>query len=79
MKPSVGRIVIARVEPVWNNGADLCPAIITRVWGDEMINVKLLPDGPQDVVWRTSVPLCADEASARAHADERAVFWPGRV
>ena len=78
-KPSIGRIVTARIDPLYNSGADLCPAIITRVWSDFMVNVKLFPDGPQDLIWKTSVQLYENEEAARNSTSEHAVFWPGRV
>lgn len=31
--PSKGRIVLVGVIPETNNGDDVCPAVVTRVWG----------------------------------------------
>jgi hypothetical protein len=82
MKPSIGRIVTALVEPVRNNGADVCPAIITRVWDDEKVNIKLFTD-TSETIHRTSVALCADRQSAEdilaTGYAQRACFWPERV
>lgn len=45
--PTVGRIVLFHLGP--NHGLPLnvspLPAIITRVWSDDMINVVVFPDG----------------------------------
>lgn len=92
-KPSIGRIVLAPADPVANNGATVAPAIITRVWSDTLVNVRVLLDG-HDVEWRTSVALYdTPEAFAEA-ADRRdqerpdlikagipfhGVYWPPRV
>jgi hypothetical protein len=70
-----------------NNGADVAPAVVVRVWSEELVNVRVLCDGP-DVLWWTSVKVYADRAeleSAResflAESDPGAVFrgvcWPG--
>lgn len=74
-KPSLGRIVLAPVDPAINNGADVAPAVITRVWNDTVVNVRVLCDGDA-MVWKTSATLCADEESARG---KHAVYWPPRV
>lgn len=61
MKPSIGRIVIYCVptderKAPFGNEAEFLPAIITRVWTDSTINLKIIADGPYDY-WRTSVTL----------------------
>lgn len=76
MKPSIGRIVLVPVDPTINNGCDVAVGIITRVWTDEMVNVRVVLDGPGGD-WKTSVSLCADEETARAKG--HAVYWPPRV
>jgi len=90
-KPSLGRIVIVPVDRTCNNGADVAPAIITRVWSDELLNVRVLLDG--DVIdWKTSIKLYeSPEALAEAHVqrDEAhphmvgtpffGAYWPPRV
>lgn len=52
--PSLGRIVLTKVDPRQNNGSDEAPAIITRVWSDELVNLKVLLDSG-DTLWKTSV------------------------
>jgi hypothetical protein len=72
-----------------NNGADVAPAIITRVWSDYSVNVRVFADA-SDVPWQTSVSLYPDRAAADAAvapaiemhgdaADPRAAWWPERV
>ncbi len=77
MKPSKGRIVFVLVPPETNNGDDYAPAMITRVWSDTLVNVRVLCDS-MNVEWKTSVYLAPDEDSARAHGNHVA-FWPPRV
>lgn len=57
MIPTVGRIVHFRfpeLEQGTNNHGPLAPAIITRVWSDTCVNLKVIADGPADI-WKTSV------------------------
>jgi hypothetical protein len=44
MTPTVGRIVHVLVDPKANNGSDVAPAIITRVWNDSGVNLRVLRD-----------------------------------
>jgi|GEM_PF-2496807 len=92
MKPSLGRIVLVAVDPKTNNGADVAPAVITRVWSDSMINVRVLLDTSEVPPSKTSITLYdSPEAmeAARVQRDEsaphlvgtqmHAAYWPTRV
>jgi hypothetical protein len=84
-KPALGRIVHVFVDPARNNGGDIAPAMITRVWKDQGVNLKVVLDGPEEY-WLTSVALYDDRESAeqvttyRICKDGRripaAAFWP---
>lgn len=85
-KPSVGRIVHVLMDPRDNNGSDVAPAIITRVWSDTVVNVRVLADSDA-TPWWTSVSLHDDREAADAavapvremHGDAavlRAAWWP---
>lgn len=57
--PRLGEIVIYQVLSnddcnVRHNHVDELPAVVVRVWGDDVVNLKVLTDGPHDV-WMTSV------------------------
>lgn len=80
MKPSVGRIVLTRVAPETNNGSDIAPAIITRVWNDALVNIRVINDS-MNVEWKTSVSLYATEEEAREPGKPglHVAFWPPRV
>lgn len=89
MTPSVGRIVHVIVSPRENNGADVAPAVITRVWNEQGINVRVLLDGP-DTPWRTSVPLYESREALEAANAQMVIsggvrpplfgaFWPPRA
>jgi len=57
MKPTIGRIVIFNVPEGLKskvNFADQLPAIIVRVWSANVVNLKVITDGPEDL-WITSV------------------------
>lgn len=75
--PSVGRIVRVPMDPTTNNGADEAPAVITRVWNDTTVNVRILADAaPKAEDWRTSLVLVEsfDEGAGLCRWT-----WPGRV
>jgi hypothetical protein len=83
MKPSLGRILLVIGTPANGNGADIAPAVVTRVWSDEMVNVTVFPDCGAPVP-ATSVRIVADEEAARAVNDgapypQTLAFWPPRV
>lgn len=78
-KPSIGRVVIVPMPATANNGATEAPAIISRVWSDDMVNVRILPDASNEVPARTSVKLFADKAAADAFPGAHVAWWPERV
>lgn len=91
MAPSIGRFVHLIVNPEWNNGSDVAPAVVTRVWSDTCVNLRVLLDS-NTVDWVTSVALyetreAADADNAKRVADgiaaqgsrPFAAFWPPRV
>jgi hypothetical protein len=76
MTPTVGRIVLVPMDPAMNNGSDVAPAVITRVWDDGSVNVHVLPDG-NVTEWRTSLVQVDDLAD---RGDSQHVWmWPPRV
>lgn len=85
---AVGRIVHVFVDPAQNNGTDIAPAVITRVWNEQGVNLKVLLDHA-DNIWLTSVTLCDDREAAEKVTSYRvtdsgkrypaAAFWPPRV
>jgi hypothetical protein len=74
MKPSVGRIVLVPMDPTTNNGADVAPAVVTRVWSDTCINVRVLADS-ENLLWRTSVTHVESLDGAAPHN----WAWPPRI
>lgn len=83
--PTVGRVVYVLVAPSTNNGSDVAPAEITRVWseaadGSYTVNYRVTLDADGPLPWITSGSLCADEQTARAsgRAASYAAFWPPR-
>lgn len=82
MRPSPGRIVLVFAGPGFNDGPDHAPAVITRVWGDGLINARVLWNGPampppgrRD--WLQHIPLYPDRDTAElAHLERRAAV-PG--
>lgn len=92
--PSVGRIVRAIVPPSQNNGSDVAPAIITRVWSSTSVNVdndtaipvhvvnlRIFYDSPE-IGWETSRYLAGSSGDARAIANAQpgvVAYWPERT
>lgn len=78
--PTVGRIVLVPMDPAMNNGATVAPAIITRVWSDTTVNVRVLADS-QNLLWLTSVTYVEDLDQVDADAPGRLGrwTWPPRV
>lgn len=63
-KATVGRIVLFTFKkPHYGNYStpigqhETVPAIITRVWSDECVNLTAFPDGGQGALAQSSVPL----------------------
>ena len=77
MNPSIGRIVIARVDSLQNNGASEAPAIITRVWGPNMVNLRVMVDTAAMPLSQTSVKLFESEEAADGTL--LACWWPARA
>jgi hypothetical protein len=89
MKPSICRMVQVPVDPRSNNGSDIAPAVITRVWSDTCVNVRVLPDAGDTYVLTSQVLHESREALQEAHIAAWALragevpmsgaFWPPRV
>ncbi|WNI16629.1 hypothetical protein [Actinacidiphila sp. ITFR-21] len=54
-EPSQGRVVLAGINTLDNNGSPAAPAIITRVWTNGVINVRVQPDSDLPSVRATSL------------------------
>lgn len=70
---SEGRIVLYVPEegsPEANNYATVVPAVICRVWENEMVNLRVFADGP-DVTWKGSVNFSEEKLPRTWH-------WPPR-
>lgn len=83
--PSIGRIVTvpaAAIKGVELNGAEAAPAVITRVWNDRTVNVRVLPDSDA-IVWKTSIALYPSrdeyDRAARVNGMDFGCYWPERV
>lgn len=79
MKPTVGRIVHFVLDEGKHAGEHR-PAIVVRVWSDDLINIEVFTDGENDgygqslrdnIVWQTSVRR---DDSHRPHT----WHWPER-
>jgi hypothetical protein len=75
VKAAIGRIVHVIVDPNHNNGSDVAPAVITRVWSDTCVNLRILYDGPavplpgihRQEDWLTSWTLYPSREELEAH------------
>ena len=74
MKPTIGTIVIYHCneeEEKKNNFQKDAPAVITAVWGENCVNLKVLLDGIENL-WKTS---CV-EASGENCWSWPVIDWP---
>jgi len=95
MQPTQARIVIAKGGAARSNGSETAPAIITRVWDQNLpmdywnVNVTVFPDAAAPVVV-TSARLYYDVEAADAavkamqetsawHESMTVLYWPPRV
>lgn len=81
MTPSIGRIVLVPAQPHTNNGAQVVPAVITRVWNDDLINVRVLGENT-NTEWRTSVKRVDELPPVQPGLDIAPPLvwaWPPRV
>lgn len=79
MTPSLARWVLTRVDPMENNGSDVAPAIITRVWSDSLVNIRVMLDSAASPLWKTSVALFDTEEDAAREFTGHYAWWPPRV
>jgi hypothetical protein len=84
MRPTIGRIVhfvndFANVQELQHH----VPAIITRVWSDTCVNLRVFYDGTNDAPegsseWKTSV-IYQEPGTPRINPDPRTWHWPERA
>jgi hypothetical protein len=72
--PSVGRIVLVPMDQAVNNGSDVAPAIICRVWSETSVNVRVVEDGPR-IEWRQSLEY-TDDLANRDRDNLNVWTWP---
>lgn len=82
-KPSPGRIVLTHVDPTMNNGSNIAPAIITRVFGEHpdggwVVNLRVFCDASTMPLSATSVRLFDDPTVPGADVGHSA-WWPPRI
>lgn len=80
IKPSQGRIVLVphpTQGPNEDGSIEYMPAIITKVWNDDCVNVSIIVDGQGQPVPRSSCTFIneGDEVAAQSHR----WMWPPRV
>lgn len=84
MKASLGRIVLVTGRQVEANGTATVPAIVTRVWSDDMVNLTAFKDVAGEPLRLTSIKIHADADAALNWVAEDpnrsvAAYWPPRV
>lgn len=67
-RPHLGQMVHVLVDKRHNNGSDVAAAFVTRVWSNQMVNLRVVLDGTNhSIEWATSRVLHPTEAEAREH------------
>lgn len=88
--PSLGRFLHVLVAPSINNGSDVAPAVVTRIYPrtpgqPPLVNLRVFldADSAQGAEWATSRYVHQSEVAARAAADGESwvgisshAFWP---
>jgi hypothetical protein len=79
VKPYVGQMVIALIDPDTNNGTNVCPALINRVWPQvegqtQIVNMTVFPDQCGAQSWG-SVGLYETQEDAEAGQEPQRAFW----
>lgn len=81
-RPTLGRTVLVPMNPFMNNGATVAPAIVTRVFSDTSVNVRVLADS-DELEWRKSVTLVDElpeyDKDASPPQNMNVWCWPPRV
>ena len=82
--PHLGETVLVPMDPESNNGASVSPGIVTRVWGDDTVNVTVFGDSAaQATIIRTSavyVEGLPERYTDRQDGQQNNVWtWPPRV
>lgn len=70
--PSIGRIVLFHASL---KGEEPLPAIITKVWSDQVVNLEVF-GAPAGTKWPSSV---VHESASWRKEDEQYWSWPPRV
>lgn len=89
MIPSIGRIVLVNIAASVDDKPQLRPAVVTAVWSDICINVRLFSDGGNDTAllarigvseahpeWLTSI---TQALAGDGSVGPRQWCWPPRV
>src|SRR5262245_20177326 len=66
MTPTIGRLVQFRVSET-----EVRPALVVRVWSDEMVNLQVFLDGHNDAAWKRAgvdVPMFTFDERERGQA-----------
>ena len=66
MNPTIGRIVHyfptqaeqEALRLIGNNAASVMPAVVVAVWSPSTVNLKVIVDGKNPDLWKTSVSKC---------------------
>lgn len=77
--PSKGRMVFVPADPAMNNGDDYAVAVVTRVWSDTRVNVRVFLDAFTMPLHRTSVELFETRPEAAPAQGDLVAWWPPRV
>jgi hypothetical protein len=77
--PSIGRVVHAWVDPASNNGHHIAAAVVTRVWGDDVVNLSVFVDADTGPVRQTSARFVEELPGPDDVPNGYVWTWPPRV
>jgi hypothetical protein len=75
MKPFIGFPVVVPVTPASDGDATEAVGIVSRVWSDDNVSVRVFPDS-NDVGWRPGLTLLTEKPAEEDGPPADNVCWP---
>lgn len=74
MSPAIGAVVMVDIGRDVN-GTRIHPAMITRVWGHDCVNARVILDSPDTPLWLTSIMHKSKITAPTSYMQSRPTYW----